>query len=742
MKTGDAHNTSMASTATDSSRPEAGSSSWMEWTQQLQAYVAWVNSQLRKKEGYKLVTDLRADLHSGVVLSDLIEIVSGEKIVGIHRLPETAQMMRENVERVLQFMAAKRIRMHHVGSKEVIEGNLKAVMRLILALAAHYKPQSVRTSPYDSGATTEKTGTTASSAGTTATPATPSKSTPPTKTTTPTVTPTPSPSTSAASSAPSPSTSTATVTGSAGPASTPGTPSTPNKRSALSVCVTTPNLNVPGNRKSIGHLLEGTLAVAPLRRFPSVAGHQWAAAGVGGDDGDDGGDEATPESRVDDDANSFASYSGDRPRLPPAADTEGIYDVPRCRPPRVQEGPASLGAELSRTTQTDGREPREIVDGFSSLPRHGVRPAALDFWESLTTHSTGTSSPNTSGEFRYNTIHRMSGRRLLPKTPDTRSRPAAPAAPPVPGASGCDRWERASRDRSRRTRRKPAPQIQPESVNKVGCGSLLNGHQQEGSDCRGTNTADEFVFLKSRLQNTSEKCNLLQADLNKAKQGELGARLGAQDRELQELRRQLADKDKAIHLQQSQFDDAIKALANSNIRPAQNGKVAPQSPVSRQRGSGREEMQILRDAISSLRANFRESDPNHHTLDTLEQCVAGGARPAGSCREWPTGGSTRGGPAQQAGPITSLQGQNSFTKVVYYTEKTLTPFLSSVPKQLGEITLRDFKQIFDRPGNYRFHFKSMDPEFGMVKEEISNDDEILPGFDGKLISWVVEDHGV
>ena len=26
--------------------------------------------------------------------------------------------------------------------------------------------------------------------------------------------------------------------------------------------------------------------------------------------------------------------------------------------------------------------------------------------------------------------------------------------------------------------------------------------------------------------------------------------------------------------------------------------------------------------------------------------------------------------------------------------------------------------------------------------QISDDDEILPGFDGKLISWVVEDHGV
>ena len=36
------------------------------------------------------------------------------------------------------------IRMHHITSKEILEGNLKAVMRLILALAAHYKPQSVR----------------------------------------------------------------------------------------------------------------------------------------------------------------------------------------------------------------------------------------------------------------------------------------------------------------------------------------------------------------------------------------------------------------------------------------------------------------------------------------------------------------------------------------------------------------------------------------------------------------------
>ena len=41
--------------------------------------------------------------------------------------------------------------------------------------------------------------------------------------------------------------------------------------------------------------------------------------------------------------------------------------------------------------------------------------------------------------------------------------------------------------------------------------------------------------------------------------------------------------------------------------------------------------------------------------------------------------------------------------------------------RLGEITLRDFKGMFDRQGNYRYHFKAMDPEFGTVKEEVSNE---------------------
>ncbi|KAF7483875.1 Hypothetical predicted protein [Marmota monax] len=43
--------------------------------QQLQAYVAWVNAQLKKRPSVRPVQDLRQDLRDGVILAYLIEIV-------------------------------------------------------------------------------------------------------------------------------------------------------------------------------------------------------------------------------------------------------------------------------------------------------------------------------------------------------------------------------------------------------------------------------------------------------------------------------------------------------------------------------------------------------------------------------------------------------------------------------------------------------------------------------------------
>lgn len=51
--------------------------SWGEWTQQLQAYLTWVNSQLRKHPRAHQVADLRTDMCNGLALAHLVEIISG-----------------------------------------------------------------------------------------------------------------------------------------------------------------------------------------------------------------------------------------------------------------------------------------------------------------------------------------------------------------------------------------------------------------------------------------------------------------------------------------------------------------------------------------------------------------------------------------------------------------------------------------------------------------------------------------
>ena len=64
-----------AKSSLENSKQMSGSVSWLEWTQQLQAYIAWVNSQLRKRPDLRPVQDLRTDLQSGEVLAQLIEII-------------------------------------------------------------------------------------------------------------------------------------------------------------------------------------------------------------------------------------------------------------------------------------------------------------------------------------------------------------------------------------------------------------------------------------------------------------------------------------------------------------------------------------------------------------------------------------------------------------------------------------------------------------------------------------------
>ncbi|XP_068159957.1 segment polarity protein dishevelled [Drosophila tropicalis] len=82
------------------------------------------------------------------------------------------------------------------------------------------------------------------------------------------------------------------------------------------------------------------------------------------------------------------------------------------------------------------------------------------------------------------------------------------------------------------------------------------------------------------------------------------------------------------------------------------------------------------------------------------------------------------------------------TKVIYHIDDETTPYLVKIPIPSAQVTLKDFKMVLNKQNNnYKYFFKSMDADFGVVKEEIADDATILPCFNGRVVSWLVSADG-
>ncbi|XP_031440027.1 dixin-A isoform X2 [Clupea harengus] len=240
---------------------------------------------------------------------------------------------------------------------------------------------------------------------------------------------------------------------------------------------------------------------------------------------------------------------------------------------------------------------------------------------------------------------------------------------------------------------------------------------------------------------------------------ELQRKLGDRSRILTEYKKELGQKDKLLQLQQHKLDESLrKANASNRLSGCENNGYShmmegPPPPYPHRTA---DELQLVRDALRSLRNSFGGHDPQHHTLDTLEQGISSlmerlhthdtgqdrkgltkspGRRANHTDREsWPPSSKVA---HSHSSPVLSV---SVSTKVLYFTDRSLTPFLINIPKRLGDVTLRDFKAAVDRHGNFRYHFKALDPEFGTVKEEVFQDDAVIPGWEGKIVAWIEEDH--
>ncbi|XP_051963736.1 dixin-A isoform X1 [Xyrauchen texanus] len=244
---------------------------------------------------------------------------------------------------------------------------------------------------------------------------------------------------------------------------------------------------------------------------------------------------------------------------------------------------------------------------------------------------------------------------------------------------------------------------------------------------------------------------------------ELERKLNDRNRMLNEYKKELGQKDRLLQQQQVKLDDTLRRMNESNyhrLSSYENNGYSHMMDTSSSIFQHRmgDELQLVRDALRSLRDSFSGHDPQHHTLDTLEQGVASlvdRLHTTESKKRQERKGSTKS-PGRKANhtdreswPSSKMAHSHSSpvlsavasTKVLYYTDRSLTPFLVNIPKRLGEVTLQDFKAAVDRHGSFRYHFKSLDPEFGTVKEEVFQDDALIPGWEGKIVAWVEEDHG-
>ncbi|KAJ7997608.1 hypothetical protein DPEC_G00230780 [Dallia pectoralis] len=582
--------------------------------QQLSAYGSWVNIQLRKKPGLKPVSDLRLDLQDGVVLAHLVEIVAGEVLEGVYNAPKNREESRQNVERVLSFICSKRIRMPQISAQDIVDGNLKSVMRLILALAAHFKPSANQRAVSGSGwgiarAANHRTTFTDAMAQNAAT---------------------------------------AAALAAVG-----------QDHSGWGVC----------DDK------DGGVCVRALV-------HQY-------------------ERRPPEDSDKTSSSS---PRTPPTSQS----DDRELKDNQQESSIAEAVCENSMTGTLEGemQETRRMVSALQALLLHGTLPEDQEEF-SLTW-----------GEEDYSEQQLVVIRSHLDQS--------------------MEETQELKRELLR---------CKQELRNLQG---VKNAQQQRlciQDECvlqlkqqllRASMNLDQLTSINSELQRKMDDRSRL---LNECKK-----ELGQKEKILQQQKHKLEENQQQKAVLQRELeskDNSLMEMANRHgdqSRPHLIGHTH-QSPGSSL--SGGEELQLVWSALRSLRGVFRDQDPHTHTLDTLEQGITSLTERLTHTHQGKGKSSaySRTTHTSEVVPSSSSLSLSGSTKVLYFTDHSHTPCMIYIQKRLGEVTLKDVKTALERDDHYRFHFKALDPEFGTVKEEVFDNEALVPGWEGKIVAWVEEDRG-
>ncbi|XP_038609535.1 dixin isoform X1 [Tachyglossus aculeatus] len=654
---------------------------------QLQAYVAWVNGQLKKRPAVRPVQDLRQDLRNGVVLACLVEIVAGEKLSGIQASPSSQQEMRANVDKVLQFVASRKIRMHQTSAKDIVDGNLKSIMRLVLALAAHFKPSSGQG---------------------------------------PVRGPAPQPGYRPPCAAAVAQTAAAALAEVCHDVSRSGREVFRFRRrsSSLDEEIENPCWSV----RALVQQYEGQQGVPPEGSTPSSLTSSSPLHGVKSES-------ASPR------AEERASFV-----IVPCEAAENRTDEADAPFSRDWHVGSSGTWEEQLLEQQDHlekemEEAKSLISGLQALLLHGSLPED-DQEKSLAIADHGANPEEQLVIIRsrldLSTEENQGLKKELLKCKQE--------ARTLQGIKDALQQRLAQQDTS-------VLQLKQELLRTSMDRDEL---QNQNVDLqRKVDERDRLLGEVKRDLGQRDRC----LQQHQARLDHLQRKLAQANTQQVELKRELEHKDALLSRSIKRAPDEVARSPDLGFRS--NGLPAPSTaaaahgvpPPLRQRG----DLRLVRDALRSLRDSFGGHDPQHHTIDSLEQGISSlverlhlaemlPIRPERRVRGKSPGraaGESRESrpPCPDLPPELSSPANGSGTKVLYFTDHSLTPFTVNIPKRLGEVTLRDFRTAIDRGRNLRYHFKALDPEFGTVKEEVFHDNDLIPGWEGKIVAWVEEDHG-
>ncbi|KAF9565080.1 actinin-like protein [Agrocybe pediades] len=104
---------------------------------QERTFCKWLNTKL-EAHGYPTMTSLVKDLSDGVRLIQLMEIMGDCSLGRYNRNPRMRVQKAENVNKALEFITSRGVKLTNIGPEDIIDGNLKLILGMIWTLILRF----------------------------------------------------------------------------------------------------------------------------------------------------------------------------------------------------------------------------------------------------------------------------------------------------------------------------------------------------------------------------------------------------------------------------------------------------------------------------------------------------------------------------------------------------------------------------------------------------------------------------